>query len=281
MFNISVLIENTSSGNKFLSEHGLSLFLDVDGYNIVFDFGQSDNYLKNAVLMNIDLIEADVAVISHGHYDHTSGVNTFLNINEKAFVFIGQGAYYPRYNVKDISNPQENNSYGEEIGIQEEIKKNLIGSKRGKVIKSPLMIKESIMLSGPIPCKNHETKTPFMININGEYKDDPVLDEQFMIIKREKGYYIFTGCCHAGITNTVEYARYLMPEENLLGLIGGLHLKDSDEKEWSGITDYLQKLDIDLIIPLHCTGDAATKYLKEAFGEKCKLLSSGDSIILD
>ena len=97
MVTLKVLIENTALSENFRKEHGLSLYLETDTHKILFDTGKSDQFLANAQALGIDLSEADTAVISHGHYDHTGGLNTFLNLNKKAPVYINRQAFLPHF----------------------------------------------------------------------------------------------------------------------------------------------------------------------------------------
>lgn len=67
---INVLVGNQNAKN----EHGLSLLIQYKKQKVLFDFGQSDLWLKNANLLNIDLDSVDHLVLSHGHYDHGNGL---------------------------------------------------------------------------------------------------------------------------------------------------------------------------------------------------------------
>ena len=76
---ISMLMENTPFSGGFLSEHGLSIHIETEQHRILFDMGQSDGFIANAEKMGIDLAAVDVAVLSHGHYDHgTISVNVSI-----------------------------------------------------------------------------------------------------------------------------------------------------------------------------------------------------------
>ena len=74
---ISVLAENTACDNLFDCEHGLSLYIDTGKNKILFDMGQSNLFEKNAEKLGIDLSEVDIAILSHGHYDHGGGLKRF------------------------------------------------------------------------------------------------------------------------------------------------------------------------------------------------------------
>ena len=101
---ISVLVENTSSEQEILSEHGLSLYIETEEHKILFDTGQSDDFAENSRSMGIDLSKADMVILSHGHYDHGGGLKRFLEINQTAPVYVSRHALCPIIMVlKNIS----------------------------------------------------------------------------------------------------------------------------------------------------------------------------------
>ena len=72
---ITSLLENTTSHSDMKTEHGLSLYIETENLNILFDMGQSANFAENAQKLGIDLKKVDFAVLSHGHYDHGGGLS--------------------------------------------------------------------------------------------------------------------------------------------------------------------------------------------------------------
>ena len=100
---IIALMENTAAVPDVLSEHGLSLYLEGKGHRILFDTGQSENFAVNAKRLGVDLAAVDLAILSHGHYDHGGGLKRFLELNQKAPVYLSVYAFEPHFNgVKDI-----------------------------------------------------------------------------------------------------------------------------------------------------------------------------------
>ena len=118
---IKVLAEDTSSNSSMKSEHGLSLYIETMGKKILFDTGASNLFLENAEKMGISIKDVDLAVISHGHYDHGGGLRGFFEENDKAKVYIHKKAFEPHfskrsektaaYHTERIRHPQKGGSH--------------------------------------------------------------------------------------------------------------------------------------------------------------------------
>lgn len=98
---ITSLVENTSR-EDFPVEHGLSLHIRLeDGRQILFDMGQGNLFARNAEHLGLRLSKVDMAIVSHGHYDHGGGLGTFLEINRHAPVYLNNHAFEPHYSLRD------------------------------------------------------------------------------------------------------------------------------------------------------------------------------------
>ena len=87
---ITALLENTTKRPDMSTEHGLSLYIETAGHKILFDMGQTELFSENAAALGIDLEAVDLAVLSHGHYDHGGGLATLYAHNSKLLVTVGQ-----------------------------------------------------------------------------------------------------------------------------------------------------------------------------------------------
>ena len=75
---LTVLTENTTCNAALAPEHGISFYIETDRHRILFDMGQGDLFAQHAENMNIPLNGVDIAILSHGHYDHGGGLARFL-----------------------------------------------------------------------------------------------------------------------------------------------------------------------------------------------------------
>ncbi|GAG68199.1 unnamed protein product, partial [marine sediment metagenome] len=75
---ITTLSENCADRGYLLAEYGLSIVVETDDVNILFDTGASISASYNADVLGIDLSKIDKVVLSHGHYDHTGGLRQIL-----------------------------------------------------------------------------------------------------------------------------------------------------------------------------------------------------------
>ncbi|HZH73519.1 MAG TPA: MBL fold metallo-hydrolase [Mariniphaga sp.] len=238
---ITTIIENLVYQPKLVSEHGLSVYIDTGRKRILFDTGQSSAFHSNAKVLGIDLSAVDALVISHGHYDHTGGLNTFLKVNNTA----------PVYLKKEVLNKKYNNS-GKFIGIPaipEEFRHRL------HFVEDMLEIDDGIYIMPHIPI-NYPVDTSFnyFFTDKGEgMVNDLFEDELFMAITNDNNLSVLSSCSHRGITNILDEAqnRFKMPVHLVSG---GFHLKNATAEHVYTVTEYLKQLNPDHIGICHCTG---------------------------
>ena len=76
---VSILIDNQAAADESLQhEHGLSIYFEADGKRIMLDTGLTGAAISNAPAMGIDVSKIDTLILSHGHVDHTGGLESFL-----------------------------------------------------------------------------------------------------------------------------------------------------------------------------------------------------------
>ena len=285
-----------------IAEHGFSTILDII-YNdekkrniFLFDTGVSENgIIFNADIFGIELRNIETIVLSHGHLDHCSGLLNVLKKVSKPIDVIahpdaflkrwiiypdGNRAKMPVLDEKDLENhgarirkirnisflPNNNN---------EDADDNVDGS---------INLPPPLMITGQIP-----RKTSFEKGFPLQYKEiedekelvpDPLVnDDQAVVVNiKQKGLVVLTGCGHAGIINTINYAKKVTKINKVFAVLGGFHLTGGIYEESIEPTiNELEKADPKYIIPCHCTGWKATNRIIEAMPERFIQTSVGTS----
>ena len=253
------LVENTSVNDAIKAEHGLSLYIESKNYKILFDMGQTDLFLKNAKKLGVDLSQVDIAILSHGHYDHGGGLEEFLKINKKAYVYVSQYAFDTYYN-----------------GTEKYIGLNLMLKENERIIltNGKVEVEEGITLYHCNDRVKRYDLGSFGLNVkrNQEYFPDDFRHEQYMLIEENGKQILFSGCSHKGILNIAEW---FQPDV----LIGGFHFSklplDDTLKDYA---QYLEGFKTEYYT-CHCTGVEQFSFMKQ-FMSRLFYLSAGQILQL-
>lgn len=273
MIKVSVLNENTAGGRGFLAEHGLSLLLESGAHRYLFDTGQSSVFMKNAAALGEELTELDGIILSHGHFDHCGGLAYLAELystKEKKLppVYIREEAFL----AKTAINP--NKITYRNIGIT--WNKRLIEAS-AHFTKEKEAIADSVWVLGNIPYTVAFEKKPeqFFIDEGQRKRPDYMEDEQLLVFETKKGLCVFAGCCHAGIINCLTHVTACFPGTPIYSVFAGMHLMNQTKERIEETIEALKKMDITMLIPVHCTGLEAIGSMKAALGEGCRLIESG------
>ncbi|QHN07900.1 MBL fold metallo-hydrolase [Methanothermobacter sp. THM-2] len=236
LLKIICLVEDTPK-DPLMGEHGLSLYIESD-IRILFDMGQSRLFAENARRLGVDLREVDVAVISHGHYDHGGGLRHFLEINDSADVLMGEGAFTPRYAI---------NGDWRFIGLEE------IHNDRIKFISKTESFPGFVVIRdfGDLFERPPGNRTLFAC-LNGKPVPDRFSDELAIVIEDEGHLNLITGCSHNGILNIVSKVSDIFHKPLDL-LVGGFHLEGPSEEVASWLGEFVRGP----VYTGHCTSEEA------------------------
>jgi 7,8-dihydropterin-6-yl-methyl-4-(beta-D-ribofuranosyl)aminobenzene 5'-phosphate synthase len=269
-FIITVLVEDRSDFQGLRPEHGLSLLLEIKGEKWLFDAGQSGLVVENARNLGIDLSEMDGIILSHGHYDHTGGLKSVLGETGDIPVYAHPGIFRERFS---------RNKYGRTKPVGLPFSRDLLekSGARFSLSAAGREIYPGIYLSGEIPRRtSFERGDPFLvIRDEKRYLADPFIDDQFLTIDCDDGVIMITGCCHAGLINSLMEVRELHPGKRIKAIVGGLHLRAADQTMLAKIIGALEPFAPEEIIAGHCTGPAAESYMASAFGRRFHEMKTG------
>lgn len=241
---LKVLVDNnTYIDQYYYGEPAVSYYIEDEDTRLLLDVGYSDLFIKNSNELGVDLESLNTIVISHGHDDHTRGLKYYFEQEHKKEISII--AHPDAFKEKIL----DNLTIGSPIS-QEQLKEkcNLILS------KEPIKISKNITFLGEVPQKNQfEVRKPIGKQIVDDVLvDDYVRDDTAIVYKSEKGIYIITGCSHSGICNIIGYAKEVTKDNRVLGIIGGFHLFEVNDRVNKTI-DYLKNNSVKELYPCHCT----------------------------
>ena len=306
----SVVIRPSMTSNQRIAEspiaeHGFSAILDIaythdkatKTNKFLFDTGVSkDGIVYNSDVLGVNLRDIETIVLSHGHFDHISGLISILRRLKKSVeiivhsdAFLRRWLVYPNGNKArmDFLNEEEINQDG---GIIRKVDKISFLPRNANMHskKKTNHANNRVMITGEIP-----RVTKFEKGFPQQYKErdneidlvpDPLVsDDQALIMNvRNKGLIILTGCGHAGIINTIKFAKKATGIEKIYCVIGGFHLSGQDYEDSIPLTmAELTRIDPQYIVPCHCTGWKATNKIIDIMPEKFIQSSVGSTFYFE
>lgn len=251
---VAILIDNnTLIHYPLLGEPGFSALIEESGKKILFDVGYTDAFLQNARRMNLSLLDVDDLALSHGHLDHTWGLDALIRMYTEAAMLS-----LPFRRPRLIAHPAVWESRAHR-GIPE-IGSILTKDKLSRhfdvqLLREPVWLTENLLFLGEIPRTNSfEAQASLGAAVDGDsQKPDFILDDTALVYKNSDGLVVMTGCSHSGICNIVEYARTLCKTERVLDIIGGFHLQNPSTEQLEGVLNYMKNLSPNEIHACHCT----------------------------
>ena len=260
---IKALVENETNCNM-KTKHGLSLYIETRNHKILFDLGPDKTLFENAESMNVNLLEVDTVIISHGHKDHGGALAEFLKINNTAKIYVQEKAFEKHYSKVLLINLN--------ISIDSDFKNH----PQVVLLDGDFKIDNELRLftsASVEKCYSNANDTLYEEN-----EQDKFAHEQSLIIDEDKTALIM-GCGHTGIVNILEQSKTYNPTL----CVGGYHLhspstnKTVSDDLLDEISAEMMKYQEIMFYTCHCTGKKAFDYLSNKL-PNLKYLSCGDLI---
>ncbi|MFO8235984.1 MAG: MBL fold metallo-hydrolase [Bacteroidales bacterium] len=253
----------TLNNTKLKGGHGQSFLINIGEEKILYDTGlNSETLLNNMKTLSISPDEITKLIVSHGHVDHTGGLQGFLDkrITNQTLPLIAHPAFREKkiYKIlglikKSITCPALTDSQENKLEMQ--------------LTREPVQITLNLKTTGETAERNEKyglEPNAFHLE-NGKYVVDPVKDDLSLILSTEKGEVIITGCAHSGILNICDYVRKTT-NNKIHAIIGGTHMVRFSEDEVKYVATKLKSEynNPDLYLN-HCTD-----YFPDPFVKKTK-----------
>jgi 7,8-dihydropterin-6-yl-methyl-4-(beta-D-ribofuranosyl)aminobenzene 5'-phosphate synthase len=119
-----------------------------------------------------------------------------------------------------------------------------------------------------------------MVLDGGEYKPDPLADDQSIFIKTDKGLVAVLGCAHRGVINHLLRGMELTGLDRVYAVIGGTHLGPASDDRIQKTMKELRRMEVKMVAASHCTGLRASCILQHEFGDSFVFNNAGTRITL-
>ncbi len=269
----STTLEGGLGLDTLLAEHGFSALVTLEKggrkRTVLFDAGVTPGgMVENMRRMDLSPKDVETVVLSHGHFDHTTGLEGFIDAiggRVNLPVLIHPDFWTHRRLALPGREPLEipSTSRGALLGAGFEITED----------KRPSFVLDgSLLVTGEVD-RTTEYEKGFPIHQalrDQEWAPDSlVLDDQALIANvRGHGLVVLTGCGHAGIVNIVRYAQKLTGVNKIAAIVGGFHLSGVVfEAVIPPTVAALREIAPSHIVPAHCTGFTAQVALSAAMPE--------------
>ena len=263
--NVEVKILSTMLADEGFGEWGFAALVEVDGRRILFDTGANDDTVqRNLKALKLGLDDVDVVILSHNHWDHTTGLmplrRDYLARAPRALsrVYAGTGLFWPRVGGD-----------GRVDDRMARIRKEYEATGGSIVdVTKPMELLPGVWLTGPVARVHPERNW----SVSGKVRtpsgdvEDTVPEDMALVIQTNQGLVYVFGCGHAGVINTLEHTRKTIDASPVKAVIGGLHLFAADDKHLAWTATQLKAFGVQQLVGAHCTGIEAVYRIREFAG---------------
>lgn len=257
----TILCDNLAGPLSFKAEHGLAVLVEVEGKSFLWDSGQSDIAVRNALALGLDLRGLEGIGISHGHFDHAGGLMAVLSASGPKRLYMHPKAldlkYFAAGNIKRF------------IGIPFRREAMESASAGLELSDGPVEVMPGVRMTGEVPRATdfEGFESNLFCNVDGELRPDPFTDDQSLVVETPEGAVVFTGCAHSGLVNVLK--RVLESSGRIKAVVGGTHLGlGASAERVEATVEFLEKVLPDRIVPCHCTGQPVTHLLAQRFKDR-------------
>ena len=261
------------------AEHGLAHHVEVargaESLRIAFDFGlTAESMNHNWGALGLDAGAVDLIALSHGHVDHYGGVVGFLESHRRRMK-----RDLPFYGGSDHFAHRWTERNGRRVDLGTLSRRTLEAYDLDvRVPAEPTELMSGVMLSGEMTAPMPYEVIPPSLRVEeaGELRQDTFIGEQTLIANvKDKGLVVVTSCSHRGIVGICRWAARVAGVSKVHAVIGGFHLSGLGEERITRVTDAFRALELDYIVPQHCTGFEALTALHRHLGNQLVISSVG------
>lgn len=253
----AVVLSDNTPGDGLEAEWGLSIYITYRDRKILLDSGASGLFAENAKKLDVDLSQVDYAVLSHGHSDHSDGMETFFRAAPNAPFYVRRGC--------DACYTSEEGRIQYD-GVPKDVSERY--RDRMAFVEGKFSPSEGVWLlphhtPGLAACGKADG---MYIHRGGQLEPDDFAHEQSLVFETEEGLVIFSSCSHAGGDNILREVGAAFPGRPLRAIVGGFHLYERTDDQVRAFAHRIRGTGINAVYTGHCTGQRALAVLQEELG---------------
>lgn len=283
------------------NEWGLALHLESargsETRRVLVDFAYtSPTLLNNLYLAGIDAAQLDAMALSHGHYDHFGGMVGFLQANKGRLkpglpFYLGSEECFCS---RELNVPGEAGSFGaldrqaiQDAGLTVTFaeKASILadhGFTTGSIprtsferVLAPTRMAAGVAAGlGCEPARMPEAKRSMTM-----VPDDFEHEQATAYHVKGRGLVVMTSCGHRGIVNSVRAAMKVSGVDKVHAVLGGFNLAPHPLDYQRQTLAELKALDPDVLIPMHCSGEAFISMVQQEMPDKFIRSSTGTRFV--
>ncbi len=271
-----------------VQDFGFSCLVKYQGKTILFDAGTDANtFLRNVETLKIDLGKVDIAILSHGHYDHMGGFDILKKQNPNVKIYVPNDFF-------SLGAPVKFPFRDAEPDIVKTMSTNEIYFGGKKVVDGMVTVPTGRFWEWDVSyVKVAEeilpgiTLVPTTAELMGTYIKYPPFDKNPKFIgmpelsvsfRTPKGQVIITGCSHSTIETIIQETKKVCPEDILL-VAGGFHLIPYDRAYIEGLAVRMRDTyRVANVAPGHCTGHLGFSIFKNTFVQNYQFFGLGEKL---
>jgi 7,8-dihydropterin-6-yl-methyl-4-(beta-D-ribofuranosyl)aminobenzene 5'-phosphate synthase len=260
-----VVLSTMLADTRGIGEWGFAALVEADGHRLLFDTGaRPGTVLANARELGIDLSGVTEVVLSHHHGDHTGGLlalrRELMKGDPRALsrAYVGPGIFLGR--------PRDDGGESNET-IALKAPYEATGGTFVEVA-GPTEIFPGAWLTGPVPRTHPERNWSGASRVKtaAGLVEDTIPEDMSLVLDTRRGLVVVSGCGHAGVVNTLGYARRAVREAQVHAAVGGFHLFAADDVALDWTAGELRGMGLEHLLGAHCTGIEAVHGLRGRLG---------------
>jgi 7,8-dihydropterin-6-yl-methyl-4-(beta-D-ribofuranosyl)aminobenzene 5'-phosphate synthase len=232
--------------------------------------------MHNLACLKKDPGRINLIALSHGHYDHTGGLEQVLRRCGPVDVRCHPGALSDRF----VAVPRGSRTTYRRAGVP--FTRSSLEALGARFVFNTgfTEIAEGLYLTGEVQRTTPFEKNDARLRVRkaGRYVQDTIPDDQSLVIESKKGLAVVLGCAHAGMINTLHHIASQLPGKKIHTVIGGTHIGFLGQSQLEKTIEHLKGFSLRQLGVSHCTGLAPAMRLMQAFGSRFFFANAGCTV---